>query len=153
MSRVRTGPHPELMGGAHGVVERWVAALPGGTTFERVHRDLWYVRIPGVARSWIPVEILVDEKTTKLTSHVIIEPDERHADVFRFLLRRNHRAPGVAFSIDGREGVICLVARATHDELDIAKLDLLVGQIVEETEATFRSILEIGFARRLRRRG
>jgi hypothetical protein len=136
----------------HDVIERWVAALPEETTSERVHSDFWYVRIPGVARSWIPVEIEVTDRTTKVTSHVIIEPDERHSEVYELLLRHNHSAPGVAFSLDGREGVICLVARIAHEELSEEKLDLLVGQMIEETEKTFRTILEIGFGSRLRKR-
>ena len=137
----------------HDTIAAWVAALPDGTTSERVHADLWYVRLPGVARSWIPVEILVDEKTTKITSHVIIEPDERHQEVYELLLRHNHAAGGVCFSLDGREGVICLVARIPLEDLSEPRLDQLVGQIVQETEQTFRTILEIGFASRLRRRG
>ena len=136
----------------HDVIEHWVSALPDTTTSERVHSDLWYVRVPGVARSWIPVEIEVMEKSVKVTSQVIPAPDDRHGDVYELLLRHNHAAPGVAFSIFGRDPIICLVARVEHGELSEAKLDLLVGQVVEETEKTFRSILEIGFASRLRRR-
>lgn len=136
---------------AHRVVGAWVAGLPEGTTHERVHGDLWFVRIPGVARSWIPVEILVGERSVKLTSHVIVEPEERPADVYKLLLRHNHRAEGVSFSFEGREGVICLVARIPCDEVTEEKLDGSIGRIVETTEATFRSILEIGFGSRLRR--
>jgi hypothetical protein len=134
------------------VVEAWLEHLPNDATFERVHRDFWYVRIPGVARSWIPVEIEVGERSVKLTSHVIIEPEERQSDVYKFLLRHNHRAEGVAFSFEGSEGVICLVARIPLSELSEQKLDLYVGRIVETTETTFRSILEIGFGSRLRKR-
>lgn len=136
----------------HAVIQRWVEALPETSTNERVHRDLWYVRVPGVARSWIPVEIEVMERSVKLTSQVIPAPDERHAAVYELLLRHNHTTPGVAFSIFGRDPIICLVSRIEHDELSERKLDLLVGQMVEETEKTFRSILEIGFERRLRKR-
>jgi hypothetical protein len=89
----------------------------------------------------------------KLTSHVIIEPDERHGEVYELLLRHNHNARGVAFSLDGAEGVLCLVARIGSDAFDEAQLDETVGAIVEETETTFRSILEIGFGSRLRKRG
>jgi hypothetical protein len=117
-----------------------------------VREGFWYVRLPGVARSWIPVEIEIGEKSVKLTSHVIIEPEEREADVYKLLLRRNHKADGVAFSLDGREGVICLVTRIPLGELDRSKLDSAVGRIVEATETTFRSILEIGFGSRLRKR-
>jgi hypothetical protein len=83
------------------VVGVWVGALPEGTTFELVRHGFWYVRIPGVSRSWIPIEIEVGERSVKLTSHVIIEPDENHAQVYTFLLRRNHRAGPVRYSIDG----------------------------------------------------
>lgn len=133
------------------VIERWATALPDPATWERVHADLFYVRLPGTARRWIPIEIEVGERTLKLTSHVIIEPDDRRADVYAFLLRRNHQAKGVAFSLDGKEGVICLVTRIAREACDEGQLDLLAGRVVEETEQTFRSILELGFAARLRR--
>ncbi|MEX2539971.1 MAG: type III secretion system chaperone [Actinomycetota bacterium] len=134
------------------VVERWLDDLPVGATAERVRENFWYVRLPGVSRSWIPIEIEVGEKSVKLTSHVIIEPEEREADVYKLLLRHNHKAAGVSFSLDGREGVICLVTRIPLGEIDQAKLDSAVGRIVEATETTFRSILEIGFGSRLRKR-
>ncbi len=139
------------MTGPHDIIDRWVSQLPPETTSERVHGDLWYVRIPGVARSWIPVEILVGDRTVKLTSHVIIEPEERQEDVYKLLLRHNHKADGVAFSFEGREGVICLVARIPHGSLSEESLDMLVGTIVSTTEVTFRTILQIGFGSRLRR--
>jgi hypothetical protein len=137
---------------AHGVVDAWVAKLPAEATSERVHADMWYVRIPGVARSWIPVEIEIGQRSTKLTSHVIIEPDESHVDVYTLLLRRNHRAGPVSYSIDGKEGVICLVTRVPNDDLDDSAIDESIGAIVQETEEVFRSILQIGFASRLRKR-
>ncbi len=111
------------------------------------------MRIPGVARGWIPVEIEVGERSVKLTSHVIIEPEERQADVYKLLLRRNHRADGVSFSFEGKEGVICLVARISRTELSEDSVDRYVGQIVQTTEETFRSILQIGFGSRLKRSG
>ena len=134
------------------LVQRWVEAMPEGTTFERVRPAFWYVRIPGEKRSWIPIEIDVDHRSVKLTSHVIIEPDEAHADVYSFLLRRNHRANGVAYSIDGKEGVICLVTRIDHEVLTDERLDEAVGTIVQETEEVFRTILAVGFAGRFKKR-
>lgn len=134
------------------VIEAWIAGLPQEATSERVRGDFWYVRIPGDARRWIPVEIEVGERSVKLTSHVIIEPEERKADVYRLLLRHNHSADSVAFSYEGKEGVICLVARIPTDELTEDTLDHCLGRIVETTEETFRSILSIGFGSRLRKR-
>ena len=132
-------------------IEDWIASLPEEATAERVRVDFWYVRLPGTARRWIPLEIEVGERTVKVTSHMIIEPDERHADVYRLLLRYNHEASGVAFSIDGREGVICLVGRIAIAEASAAALDAMAGRIVARTESTFRTILRLGFAGRLAR--
>jgi hypothetical protein len=134
------------------LVEGWVEAMPEGTTSERVTPSFWYVRIPGTNRSWIPIEIDVGERSVKLTSHVIIEPDEAHADVYAFLLRRNHRANGAAYSIDGKEGVLCLVTRIEHETLTDERLDEAVGTIVQETEEVFRTILAVGFASRFKKR-
>ncbi len=134
-----------------GVIERWLDGLPDEATVERVREGFWYVRIRGVSRSWIPVEIEVGERSVKLTSHVITEPEEREAEVYKLLLRHNHKAGGVSYSLDGREGVICLVARIRRDEISCEELDAAIGRIVEETETTFRSILQIGFAKRMRR--
>lgn len=131
-------------------VDRWLVALPDEATFERVRDEFWYVRIPGVARRWIPIEIDATDRSVKLTSHVIIEPEENVAETYAFLLRRNHAAKGVSFSIDGKEGVLCLVARLERDEVTEEALDETVGLIVQETEEVFRSILRVGFASRFR---
>lgn len=127
--------------------------MPADATSERVRAGFWYVRIPGVSRRWIPVELELGDRTLKLTSHVIVEPDENHAEVYDLLLRHNFKASGVAFAIDGKEGVIALVARIGLTEVSVAALDDLVGRVVEATETTFRSILNLGFATRLRRGG
>jgi len=140
------------MTGRIAVIQSWIAGLPGDATSERVRDDFWYVRIPGTARRWIPVEIEVGERSVKLTCHVIIEPEENQADVYKLLLRHNHSADGVSFSYEGKEGVICLVARIPGAELTEDKLDACVGRIVETTEETFRSILQIGFGSRLQKR-
>lgn len=140
------------MSEAAAVIDGWLVGLPEDATFERVRDDFWYVRLPGTARSWIPVEVEVGERSVKLTSHVIIEPDENEAEVYRLLLRHNHRAAGSYFSLDGKEGVICLVNRIPLSEFDETRLDEVVGVMVQETEDVFRSILEIGFGSRLKKR-
>lgn len=147
MPGVRAGD----MNDASTVIQTWVSTLGDGATWERVRSDFWYVRIPGHARRWIPIEIEVGERSVKLTSHVIIEPDEAQASVYELLLRHNHESRGAAFSLDGREGVICLVARVLLEHFDEGQLDHVAGSIIETTEATFRTILNLGFASRLRR--
>jgi hypothetical protein len=48
--------------------------------------------------------------------------------------------------------VICLVTRVPNDWLSLGALDEAVGLIVQKTEEVFRSILQIGFASRMKKR-
>jgi len=136
--------HPEM-------VEAWLADLPEPATWERVREGFWYVRLPGSNRRWIPIELSLGARTLKAVSHVIPDPIENREEVYRFLLRHNHAASGVAFSFDGREAVLCLVGRVSRTDLGPEALDALAGAIVETTERTFRSILQLGFASLLRK--
>lgn len=134
------------------IIEIWTGSLPEEATAEHVGDGFWYVRIPGAARRWIPIEIEGRERTVKVTSYVIVPPEEREADVYELLLKKNFRAGGVSFAIDPT-GLVCLVGRIAREDLDPDRLDAVIGRIVEATEETFRSILQIGFGSRLRRSG
>lgn len=133
---------------ANAVIASWADGLDDPATWERVADDFWFVRLPAEVRSWIPIEIEVGQRTVKLTSRVIIPPDERHADVYAFLLRHNFAASGVAFAIDP-QGIVSLVARVPVDGFTRGRLDEIAGRMVEVTDTTFRSILQMGFASRL----
>jgi hypothetical protein len=133
------------------IVEAWLAELPDPATWELVRPGFWYVRIPGEKRRWIPIELSLGPRTLKAVSHVIPDPIENREEVYRFLLRHNHSATGVAFSYDGTEGVLCLVGRISRSELGPDSLDAIAGAIVDITERTFRSILHLGFGSLLKR--
>ncbi|HVE91859.1 MAG TPA: hypothetical protein VNE62_06130 [Actinomycetota bacterium] len=130
---------------AAGVIRAWLGGLPSDCTWERVRDGFWYVRIPGQARRWIPLELSIGSRTVTVVSHVIVEPVESQAEVYQFLLRTNFAAGRVAFAFEGAEGVICLVGRMPLAALAAGELDELVGAVVETTEKTFRSILQLGF--------
>ena len=133
------------------IVEGWLADLPEPATWELVRPGFWYVRIPGEKRRWIPIELSLGPRTLKAVSHVIPDPIENREEVYRFLLRYNHSAPGVCFSYDGSEGVLCLAGRIPRETLGPDTLDAVAGAIVDITERTFRSILHLGFGSLLRR--
>jgi hypothetical protein len=140
---MRAGPVLKAL--AARTVATWVATLPEPATSERVRDDFFYVRVPGHARRWIPIEIEVDERTVRLTSHVLIPPEEDAESFWRFLLRTNADASDAAFAIDP-DGVVLLVGRTPCDGLTEDDLDRIVGAIVTKTERTFRTLLRIGFA-------
>lgn len=128
------------------VVESYLSALPEPATWERVRPDFWYVRIPGTARAWIPVEIELGPRTLKLTSPFCMEPEEHHGPAYRYLLAHNERAGRVAFASD-REHTVVIVGRLPLPEVDAESLDAMIGEIVDLTEKSFRSFLRLGFPR------
>lgn len=127
------------------IVSSWLAALGHPATYEQVREGFWYVRVNGINRQWIPIEISLGERTVLLVSHVIPDPIDNAESVYKYLLRKNFHVTDCAFAFEGREGVICLVSRIDIDALTSDELDRRVGSIVQLTEETFRVILSIGF--------
>ena len=67
--------------------------------------------------------------------------DENHADVYTLLLRHNHQASGVAFSIDGKEGVICLVTRIGNESVTEDALD----DAMDVTDAQLSAVISLRY--------
>jgi hypothetical protein len=131
--------------GAIRIITDYLSAGPA--PWERVEEDFFYVRIPGVNRRVIPIEISVGQRTVRALSYFVIEPEENVADAYRFLLQRNMSGTGVAFASD-KENSIVLTGRVRLDDFDEQALDELIGKIVDATESTFQPFLRIGFESR-----
>jgi hypothetical protein len=72
------------------------------------------------------------------------KPDENHEGVYRFLLKRNRRLYGVAYTLDN-VGDIYLVGRMSLASVDAAELDRVLGQVLEAVDTDFNTLLELGF--------
>ncbi|CAM2837380.1 YbjN domain-containing protein [Skermania piniformis] len=86
----------------------------------------------------------------RVEAFVCRHPDENLAGVHRYLLRRNRRLYGVAYTID-RIGDIYLIGRISADALTADELDRVLGQVVEASDGDFNTLLELGFAESIRR--
>jgi len=75
-----------------------------------------------------------------------VRPRINEAEAYRYLLSLNLRAPGFSFALDAQNR-ICLVGRIARAALDAAALDAAFGRIVEITERSLRSYLQLGFSR------
>lgn len=130
-------------------IEGFLRALPEPATWERVEDGFWYVRIPGSARRWIPIELRLGPRTLEATSLYCIPPEENEAEAYRYLLAQNRKATGVAFCTE-RDRMVSIAGRIPRDEISADSLDAVVGAIVDLTEGTFQGYLRIGFASRFR---
>lgn len=90
------------------------------------------------------VSLVVSATHLSASAFVIRNPDENHDDVYRFLLRRNMRLPGLAYAIDG-SGDVYVTARTPAAAVDTAYLDQLLGAVLAAADEPFNELLVLGF--------
>lgn len=82
------------------------------------------VSLPGERKLRTVVSLVVGTRALELRAFVIRNPDENHEAVYRYLLRRTLRLPGVAYAVD-RSGDVYLTGRVPLAGLDEQVLDEL----------------------------
>jgi len=110
----------------------------------------YFVTLPGTKKLQTNVWLRVNPHALVLEAFVCRRPDEAFEDVYRFMLRRNAKLYGVAYTID-QLGDIYLVGRVSHESVTPDELDRLLGQVLEAADGDFNTLLEIGFASSIRR--
>ncbi len=113
-------------GGAHG-------GLPG-----------LIVELPGERKLKTNTILSIGEHSVRIEAFVCRQPDENHEGVYRFLLKRNRRLYGVAYTLDN-VGDIYLVGRMSLASVDADEIDRVLGQILEAVDSDFNTLLELGF--------
>src|SRR6201999_3165532 len=86
----------------------------------------------------------IGEHSARVEAFVCRKPDENHEGVYRFLLKRNRRLYGVAYTLDN-VGDISLVGRISLPSVDAAEIDRVLGQVLQAVETDFNTLLELGF--------
>lgn len=124
------------------------------TSSELEHRSrgdgLWSVTLPGTAKLSTECALEIGQHSLHVRAFVCRHPDEQHERVYRWLLERNLKLAPVAFAVDAA-GDIHLVARFPLAVVTADLLDHVVGQIAETADASFNTILELGFESSIRR--
>ena len=78
------------------------------------------------------------------------QPDENHAEFYRYLLEHNARMYGVHFALDP-VGDVYLVGRLPLDAITPGEVDRLLGCVLSYADDTFDQALMIGFASAIRK--
>ena len=110
----------------------------------------YVVTLPGSHKLTTMCNLIVGEHALRIEAFVMRRPDENAEELWAWLLRRNARMYGVAFSIDGA-GDIYLTGRVNLAGLDEAELDRLLGSVLTYADESFDTMLEIGFREAIRR--
>ncbi|WP_433797837.1 YbjN domain-containing protein [Actinoplanes sp. CA-252034] len=110
----------------------------------------YVVSLPGTHKLKTACNLIVGEHSLRVEAFVMRRPDERHEELWAWLLRRNARMYGVAFSID-TAGDVYLTGRVSLKSLDADELDRLLGSVLTYADESFDTMLEIGFGSSIRR--
>ena len=88
---------------------------------------------------------LLRQRSLYVETYFMPAPEEQHAAVYEYCLRRNLKFFGMAFGI-GDEDAIYLTGEIHNHEVDDAELDRLLGTAYMMTEQCFRPAMRLGFA-------
>ncbi|WP_431966957.1 YbjN domain-containing protein [Nocardia sp. bgisy134] len=118
--------------------------------YTRPSEDVFVVVLPGERKLKTTLMLTVGKHGVRVESFVCRKPDENFEGVYKFLLRRNRRLYGVAYTLD-RVGDIYLVGRIATHAVTEDELDRIFGQVLEAADADFNVLLELGFAESIRK--
>jgi putative sensory transduction regulator len=118
--------------------------------WERTAPDAYVVTLPGTHKLKTAVNLILGEHALRVEAFVMRHPDERHEELWAWMLRHNARMYGVSFSIDG-SGDVYLTGRVSIKSLDEDEIDRLLGAVLTYADESFDTMLEIGFGSSIRR--
>ena len=119
--------------------------------WEQGARDGEFVlTLPGEKKLKTVASLVAAGDALSVSAFVIRNPDENHETFYRYLLRKNLRLPGLAYSIDG-SGDVYVSGRLPAAGVDAAYLDRLLGVVLEAADAHFNELLVIGFLTSMRK--
>ena len=132
------------------VVDEIIAEVCADLPLDRTGERSYVVTLPGSHKLKTLVNLIVGEHALRAEAFVIRQPDENREKVWEWLLRRNSRLHGVAFTIDA-VGDVYLTGRLPLPAVTASTLDNLLGAMLEAADESFDVLLELGFSSAIRR--
>jgi hypothetical protein len=102
------------------------------------------VTLPGEKKLKTVCSVVVGEQSLSISAFVVRNPDENHAAVYAYLLRRNLAMPGLAYGID-KSGDVFVTGRVPLAAVDAAYLDQIFGVVLDAADGSFNELLALGF--------
>lgn len=93
--------------------------------------------------------LTVGESALVVEAFFMRRPDDNHAEVYAFLLRRNLRTFGVHFALD-KLGDIYLTGRLPLASITEADIDTVLGAVLAAADECFNPAISLGFSAAIR---
>ncbi len=121
-----------------------------GLTFESPQPGAFLVRLEGQHKLATMTWLIAEAHSLHVEAFFCRQPDENHAEFYRFLLERGSRMFGVHFALD-EVGDVHLVGRLPLSAITADEIDRLLGCVLSYSDENFDQALMIGFASSIRR--
>jgi hypothetical protein len=121
-----------------------------GIEWDRGGDSSYVVTLPGTHKLKTLCNLVVGDHSVRVEAFVMRQPDENREQLWSWLLQRNARMYGVAFSTDA-VGDVYLVGRVPLHAVTPDEIDRLLGAVLTYADESFDTMLEIGFGSAIRR--
>ncbi|RNL84038.1 type III secretion system chaperone family protein [Halostreptopolyspora alba] len=118
--------------------------------FERPRPDAFLVTLPGQRKLNTLVWLNVGEHSLLVKTFFCRQPDENHAEFYRWLMHKNDTMYGMAFATD-EVGDVYIVGRVPLPAVTPDEVDRLLGCALTYSDDNFNGALERGFASAIRK--
>jgi hypothetical protein len=108
------------------------------------------VRLEGQHKLVTMTWLIADTHSLHVEAFFCRQPDENHAEFYRFLLERGSRMFGIHFALDP-VGDVHLVGRLPLATISTDEIDRLLGCVLSYSDDNFDQALMLGFASSIRR--
>jgi hypothetical protein len=119
-------------------------------SYESPRPGSYLVTLPGQHKLKTMTWLIAGTHSLLVEAFFCRQPDENHAEFYRFLLEHNARMYGVHFALDP-VGDVYLVGRLPLDAISADEVDRLLGCVLSYSDDTFDQALMIGFASAIRK--
>ena len=119
-------------------------------SFSSPQPGAFLVRLEGQHKLVTMTWLIADVHSLQVEAFFCRQPDENHAEFYRFLLERGSRMFGIHFALD-QAGDVYLVGRLPLTVITPNEIDRLLGCVLSYSDENFDQALMIGFASSIRR--
>lgn len=121
-----------------------------GVAYEEAQPGAFLVRLEGQHKLVTMAWLITETHSLHVEAFFCRQPDENHADFYRYLLERGSRMFGVHFALD-QVGDVHLVGRLPLSAISPDEIDRLLGCVLSYSDENFDQALMLGFASSIRR--
>jgi hypothetical protein len=118
--------------------------------FERVDVGAYFVPLKGDHKLQTMTWLVVGDHSLLIEAFFVRRPDENADEFYKFLLGRNGRMYGMAFSAD-QLGDVFIVGHLPLGAVTPEEIDRLLGCMLTYADDNFDRALELGFATSIRK--